>query len=570
MSERSFRINAKRRACRHRLARALALALCASAAHAATFSVSNEAELVQAINDANSNMDFSADTISVTADITLTAALPLITEALIIEGSGGRRAIQRDDSGANACSPTATNPFRLLDASADLTLDSLLLSGGCNLVDGGGAVRVQHAALSVLNSTVSGNQTFVPGTAPCYTCLGGGIAVLYGSASITGSTISDNATHGYVAIGGGVGTYQADLTITQSTISGNLAAGSAGSSGGGAYALGAYPSGPAANLTITGSTISGNISSADGAFAGGAGGYLANISVDGSVLIGNQANGGGAGYGGGIVLKNHLTSTTAQIRRTLISGNSVAASVAAGGGVLDEAVTFELVDSAVVGNTVHGDTKARAGAIKIAVAQARLIGSTLSGNAIDCAADEGGGAIQVLSENSNAASLVAYNSTIAANQSPHSNAGGIFFKRETNTSVQPSAVLESTILAGNVGANGDAEVGSAADTGTAADLTARHSLFQGSVDPGAGTLTLDAVTLALFGTDPLLQPLAYNGGTTPTRALAPNSPVLAQGVNSQSLDFDQRGAPYARVVGAAADIGAYEFDADRIFAGNFE
>lgn len=537
-------------------------------AAAGTYTASTEAELIQVINFTNTTG--SADTVNITADITLTAQLPLITEALTIAGSGAQRRISRDDTGTNACSPTATNAFRLIDAGADLTLEDLILTGGCNLVDGGGAVRVQHAALSVVNSTVSGNQTFFPGPAACYTCLGGGIAVLYGSASITGSTISANATHGYTAIGGGVGAYQADLTIAQSTISGNVAEGSAGSSGGGAYAMGTYPSGPAANLTITGSTISGNIASADGAFAGGAGGYLANVSIDSSVVVGNQVKGGGAGYGGGVVLKNHLTSTTAQIRRTLISGNSVAGGVAAAGGVLDEGVTFDLVDSAVVGNSVHGDTKARAGAIKIATAQARLIGSTLSGNSIDCAADEGGGAIQVLSSYGYTASLTAYNSTIAANQSPHSNAGGIFFKREKGVGVQPTAVLESTILAGNIGASGDAEIGSAADTGTAADITAHHALIQGTVDPGTGTLTLDAVTLALFGSDPQLLPLAYNGGITPTRALSPTSTAIDQGTNTQSLASDQRGLPYAREVGAAADIGAYELDTDRISANGFE
>ena len=550
------------------LAAAIAMTI-AGTTPAATYTASTETELIQAVNNANANA--GADTIDITADIVLGTALPTITDALTIEGAGGvKHALTRDDTGTNACSPTATNAFRLIDSSADLTLNDLTLSGGCNLVDAGGAVRVQHASLSVVNSTVSGNQTFYPGSTPCYTCLGGGIAVLYGSASITGSTISGNATHGYVAIGGAVGAYRADLTITQSTISGNRAEGTAGSSGGGAYALGAYPSGPAANLTITGSTISGNISSADGAFAGGAGGYLANVSIDGSVIVGNQVNGGAQGYGGGVILKNFRTSTTAQIRRTLISGNTVTGSAAAGGGVLDDGVAFDLVDSAVVNNSVTADIKARAGGIRVGETHAQLIGSTVSGNAIDCAADEGGGAIQVISENSTTASLAAYNSTIAANRSPHSNAGGVFFKRENNTSVQPSAVFESTILAGNSGLGGDAEIGSALDTGTAPDITARHSLIQGTVDPGAGTLSLDATTLSLWDQDPLLLPLAYNGGSTPTQALAPNSPAIDRGTNSQSLANDQRGAPYARVVGIAADIGAYELDTDRVFANDFE
>jgi hypothetical protein len=52
-------------------------------------------------------------------------------------------------------------------------------------------------------------------------------------------------------------------------------------------------------------------------------------------------------------------------------------------------------------------------------------------------------------------------------------------------------------------------------------------------------------------TGPLLLPLAYNGGFTPTMALSPNSP--ANGTGGTSLSVDQRGMP--RNVG---NIGAYE------------
>ncbi|MBS0569123.1 MAG: hypothetical protein JSS28_00800, partial [Proteobacteria bacterium] len=50
-----FAIAATRRPLRRRLAQALALALCATGAHAATYTAGTEAELIQAINDANAN-----------------------------------------------------------------------------------------------------------------------------------------------------------------------------------------------------------------------------------------------------------------------------------------------------------------------------------------------------------------------------------------------------------------------------------------------------------------------------------------------------------------------------------
>jgi hypothetical protein len=58
--------------------------------------------------------------------------------------------------------------------------------------------------------------------------------------------------------------------------------------------------------------------------------------------------------------------------------------------------------------------------------------------------------------------------------------------------------------------------------------------------------------------DPLLGPLANNGGPTPTHALASNSPAINEGANPRSLATDQRGASYQRVAGGRADIGAFE------------
>jgi hypothetical protein len=58
--------------------------------------------------------------------------------------------------------------------------------------------------------------------------------------------------------------------------------------------------------------------------------------------------------------------------------------------------------------------------------------------------------------------------------------------------------------------------------------------------------------------DPILSPLANNGGATMTHAIVAESPAVNLGNNSQNLAVDQRGGVYSRVVGGAADIGAYE------------
>ena len=552
------------RPCRRPLA--LALALCAGSARAGIHSAGTEAELIQAINDANAAA--GADVIDVTADITLTAELPVITEALTIQGSAGRRIIRRDDTGSNACSPAATNAFRLIDASADLTLDDLTLSGGCNLVDQGGAVRVRNAALTVARSTISGNQTFFADPdASCYgQCIGGGIAVLYGSGSIADSAISGNAVHGYNPSGGGVAAYQGDLSITHSTISGNRVLGTALSSGGGIYVGGTYPNGPAGNLAITDCTITNNVSSSDQAFAGGAEAYIANVTITQSVITGNQASGGSNVRGAGVVVQNFQFATSALIQRTLIGGNVITSSQGFGGGIDAAGAPLNLLDSTVANNSVTGDTKARAGALMIENTVVTVSNSTLSGNSIN-APTSGGGAVMVDTDQAVMASLVLRNSTVTGNSS-NNTGGGIYLKRDDPTAAAPVANIESSIVAGNHGGGGPDAIGSEPET--PATVTTDHSLIQGSADVGTGSLALDATTLALWNVDPQLLPLAYNGGLTPTHALAATSPAIDRGLNAQSLANDQRGAGHVRVVGTAADIGAYEFDPDRIYSDGFE
>src|SRR5262249_43579291 len=58
--------------------------------------------------------------------------------------------------------------------------------------------------------------------------------------------------------------------------------------------------------------------------------------------------------------------------------------------------------------------------------------------------------------------------------------------------------------------------------------------------------------------DAKLGPLASNGGPTFTHALLAGSPAIDKGANPAALANDQRGPGFPRVVGPAADIGAFE------------
>src|SRR5262249_2253812 len=62
----------------------------------------------------------------------------------------------------------------------------------------------------------------------------------------------------------------------------------------------------------------------------------------------------------------------------------------------------------------------------------------------------------------------------------------------------------------------------------------------------------------IFEVDPQLPPLAFNGGPTQTHALKKGSPAINKGSNPLNQLTDQRGAPFARQLGSAVDIGAYE------------
>jgi hypothetical protein len=66
-----------------------------------------------------------------------------------------------------------------------------------------------------------------------------------------------------------------------------------------------------------------------------------------------------------------------------------------------------------------------------------------------------------------------------------------------------------------------------------------------------------------IGIDPMLNPLADNGGSTKTFALRPESPAIDAGKSTgDSPQFDQRGSPFSRHIGDSPDIGAYEFSVE--------
>jgi hypothetical protein len=110
-----------------------------------------------------------------------------------------------------------------------------------------------------------------------------------------------------------------------------------------------------------------------------------------------------------------------------------------------------------------------------------------------------------------------------------------------------SCVLASSILSGNF-----------ATTGGSSGVRANAS---GPVTDGGYNLSSDAtptftVEGSLNSTDPLLAPLADNGGPTPTMAPRPDSPAINAGDSLSCPPTDQRGVSRPQL--GHCDIGAFE------------
>ena len=264
----------------------------------------------------------------------------------------------------------------------------------------------------------------------------------------------------------------------------------------------------AENLTLTGSTLSGNAASARG---GGIVNY-GTAAITNSTLSGNSAGRGGGVSNGG----------TAWITGSTLSGNSAGF----GGGVYNDGTAV------ITGSTLSGNSANFGGGGGVYNGGVTLITNcTLSGNsAVAVGGVVGsGGAIR------NAQNLTLTNSTLSGNSADF---GGGVYNDNFGTATITNSLIASSVSGGDMDGLGS---------------------FSGSfnlVEDGSGS--------GLGGTitgDPLLGPLADNGGPTKTHALLPGSPAIGAGDPSivfNPAEHDQRGAPFTRVHGGRIDIGAFE------------
>ena len=310
-------------------------------------------------------------------------------------------------------------------------------------------------------------------------------------------TLRDVVVTGNVSTGGGGGVQTAgDLVVIGSEIRANTSS----SDGGGLAVTG--------DLTMSGSIVSGNTSANDG--AGGA--YVVgDVSITSSTFDGNDA------YGAGGALYLSTVNGTITIIDSTFSNNSSSTSY---GGAID-------ID--LYGNTVL------------------IANSTFTGNTAVT-----GGAVHIDQYNT----VTFAQDTIVGNSATSTDAlysgGGLHFSA-TATTID----LTGTIVSGNTSVAGPADIGIGEGSATAGAITANDSLL-GDVDARiavTGANNIDSTT-------PGVGVLADNGGLTKTMALLTGSAAIDSGPATVFTFaggfYDQRGIGFDRVVGARADIGAFE------------
>ncbi len=305
-----------------------------------TFTVSSLADsgagsLRQAILDANgaAGDDEIVFQSGLNGTIALTSGQMMISETVVITGNGAANSI--------IDAQEASRIFEI--SSGAVSLDGFTLQNGqttannVNYADNtnnGGAIKsMSSGTLTISGTTLSGNATLGGGAH------GGAIFSDTGAIVLNESVLSGNRTTGDGAYGGGLFCRSGEVTITRSSLSGNLTEGASSDGGAIFIANGA--------VSINQSTLSAN--STMDAFADGGAVFARNNSIvlSQSTISGNSVQGNGSQ--GGAIFSGYGSVTASQSTLTL---NSSTQSV--GGGIVSNSGSISIRNSIVAGNTDNG------------------------------------------------------------------------------------------------------------------------------------------------------------------------------------------------------------------------
>ncbi|MEP7041981.1 MAG: choice-of-anchor Q domain-containing protein [Dokdonella sp.] len=266
--------------------------------------------------------------------------------------------------------------------------------------------------------------------------------------------------------------------------------------------------------------------------------YAQRLSMVGSTVSASGVNAlhsGANAKGGGIFAASKL-----DMLESTVDGNTAPASpplaVGVGGGIF----TGRYASVSIVRSTISANQAVAGGGMYLFSYDVQLIESTISGNHAGILGNVTFGSGSIIA------------STIANNTCSEQN-----YQISCGLLAAGRTELQSTLIFGNI------TNGIPYDVGGVGHLVGANNLI------GAAPILVPPDTLH---DDPLLGPLQDNGGPTLTHALLPGSPAVDHGNNVRSLAQDQRGIGFARVIGAAADIGAFEAEPsdDVVFKDGFD
>lgn len=319
--------------------------------------------------------------------------------------------------------------------------------------------------------------------------------------------------------------------------------------GGGGYARGgAIASYGDGLVTLTDTTISANTAKTDHAQAQGGGVYaVGSIDMVRTTISNNTASGIGStsdGFGGGVFTRGFLS-----LEDSTIDGNVAAKSY--GGAAAQQC---GMLVRSTVSNNIATSGPSGIGFFGIGGAMTTVDSSTISGNRTEFGNVEGqsGGLY------TNCSVVTITNSTITANTETNAFSQKFGAGLRLGPGVSNIAIF-GTIVAGNYYDDGKPPFADDDISGTPPLAISGDTMLVGWTH-----LVVPADTIFDY---PRLGPLQDNGGPTKTHMPLPGSPVIDAG-DAHQAETDQRG--FARVVGAAADIGAVELADDAIFFDGFE
>lgn len=276
------------------------------------------------------------------------------------------------------------------------------------------------------------------------------------------------------------------------------------------------------SVTISGVTISGGSTIENGgdvSFKPNGGGVLR---LHGDVL----SEGKSGSHGGGLFVEEGAL----EMFDTTVSGNSASK----GGGVFDENDSSE---PAVLERDAFFDNSAEeGGGIDIEIAEVAITNSTFNGNGGPSAI---GGAILIVVDGNVRLLNDTLSGDIAAPQS-----GGAEIHATQGQTLSIVNTIVGPAAAGLQGSECVLDI----------NLTSESNIDAGN---SCGFQASDG---SLNETDPMLEPLADNGGPTKTMALKSTSPAIGAGAKAPCPAIDQRGVTRPQPGDASCDIGAYEYN----------